>query len=940
MKQFFERIAYIFKFRILWICIAFGVLFSIIITHVFKLQIIKGSEYSEGLKVSIEKTMSVPGSRGRILDRNGKVLAYDELVYAVNVSDSGSYSSKKEKNQTVNSSILKTLELIKENGDSYQCDFGLDHNDNSGWFYTVSESARPGFIRDCFGVATIDELTDEQKNVSAEELASYLIENYQIESEGIPKEDLIELLYLRVNMTANSYSRYMSFTIANEVSNETMSAILEASDEIVGVTVDEKYVRRYNEAKYFSAIIGYTGTVSPEQLDELDTDYPEKKYDKNDIVGKSGVEEAFEKDLSGTKGERVVYLDTVGRITEVISETKAVAGKDVYLTIDTDLQKKLYEILENKITDIILEHLTEGSGKYSFNSDGSVNEIYIRMPEVYHALIRNDLVSLSSLNNPATELEKKVNDIFKKKMEEELKWLADEMNSAGTPYDKLEDSQQNYVTRAFDLLKEQDIFKSEEADAEDEIFAKWNEGEEVSFRKLLEHAIEKGWIDTSEFGTSQYSDLEDIYRSLVSYLLENLDTDRYFMLDVYETLIEAGDITGQQMCMLLYDQGYLKKDSGLYANLNAGVISAKGFIYEALRSKELTPGELGLQPSSGGAIITDPDNGQLLAMVSYPGYDNNRLSGTMDTQYYAKLQYNSSRPMYNWATQAKCAPGSIFKLCTAITALDMGVASAGTSVNCTGLYTDIHPSPKCWVYPSGHGYESMTGAIRDSCNVYFYTMGARIASGKSEVYDSEYGTDMLRTYAERLGLATKSGVEIEESEPRASDTSAIASAIGQGTASYSCINISRYVTTIVADGVCYNSNLILKVADRDGNAVYESKPVVANEMSDISQDTWDTVKTGMRMATSTYPAMKEIKDYGIACKTGTSQPSVYEPDNATYVSYAPYSDPEITLSVEIPFGYTSLYNTEIAANFYKYYFDEYKTSKDNEDAQETDSSEE
>ena len=89
---------------------------------------------------------------------DGKVLAYDELVYAVNVSDSGSYSSKKEKNQTVNSSILKTLELIKENGDSYQCDFGLDHNDNSGWFYTVSESARPGFIRDCFGVATIDEL--------------------------------------------------------------------------------------------------------------------------------------------------------------------------------------------------------------------------------------------------------------------------------------------------------------------------------------------------------------------------------------------------------------------------------------------------------------------------------------------------------------------------------------------------------------------------------------------------------------------------------------------------------------------------------------------------------------------------------------------------------------------------------------------------------------
>ena len=940
MKQFFKRIAYTFKFRILWICIAFGVLFSVIITHIFKLQIIKGSEYSEGLKVSIEKTMSVPGARGRILDRNGKVLAYDELVYAVNLSDSGSYSSKKEKNQTVNSSILKTLKLIKENGDSYNCDFGLDYNDNSGWFYTVSESARPGFIRDCFGVATIDELTDEQKSVSAKELADYLIENYQIESEGVSKEDLIELLYLRVNMTANSYSRYMSFTIANEVSNETMSAILEANDEIVGITVDEKYVRRYNDEKCFSAIIGYTGTISPEQLDEFNVENPEKNYDKNDVVGKSGVEEAFENDLSGIKGERVVYLDTVGRITEVVSETKAVAGKDVYLTIDVDLQKRLYDILENKITDIVLQHLTEGDSKYSFNPDGSVNEIYIRMPEVYYALIKNDLVSLSSLNNPATELENKVNEIFKKKKEEELKWFSNEINSVGTPYDKLEEPQQNYVKRAFDLLKEQGVFRSEEADVEDEILVKWNEGGEVGFREMIEHAIEKGWIDTSEFGTSQYSDLDDIYRALVSYLLEKMDTDRYFMLDVYETLIEAGEITGQQMCMLLYDQGYLKKEGELYENLNAGVITAKGFIYQAMKSKVLTPGELGLQPSSGGAIITDPNTGQLLAMVSYPGYDNNRLSGTMDTQYYAKLQYNSSRPMYNWATQAKCAPGSIFKLCTAITALDMGVASAGTGVNCTGLYTDIHPSPKCWVYPDSHGYENMPEAIKDSCNVYFFTMGAKIASGKNGVYDSEYGTDMLRSYAERLGLATKSGVEIEESEPRASDTSAISSAIGQGTASYSCINISRYVTTIVTDGVCYNSNLILKVADRDGNTVYESKPVVANEMNDISQDTWDTVKNGMRMATFTYPALNQIKDYGIACKTGTSQPSVYEPDNATYVSYAPYSDPEITLSVEIPFGYTSLYNTEIAADLYKYYFDEFKASEDKEDTQETDSSEE
>ena len=91
-------------------------------------------------------------------------------------------------------------------------------------------------------------------------------------------------------------------------------------------------------------------------------------------------------------------------------------------------------------------------------------------------LIKNDLVSLSSLNNPATELENKVNEIFKKKKEEELKWFSNEINSVGTPYDKLEEPQQNYVKRAFDLLKEQGVFRSEEADVEDEILVKWNEG--------------------------------------------------------------------------------------------------------------------------------------------------------------------------------------------------------------------------------------------------------------------------------------------------------------------------------------------------------------------------------------------------------------------------------------------------------------------------------
>ena len=283
--------------------------------------------------------------------------------------------------------------------------------------------------------------------------------------------------------------------------------------------------------------------------------------------------------------------------------------------------------------------------------------------------------------------------------------------------------------------------------------------------------------------------------------------------------------------------------------------------------------------------------------------------------------------MLNWATQAQCAPGSIFKLCTSIAALDTGVADSESDVYCTGVYTDVSPSPKCWVFPDGHGTEVMSTAIRDSCNVFFYTMGNRLASSRDGVYDSDYGTEVLADYAKRLGLATDSGIEVAQAEPHVSDTNAIASAIGQGTASFSCVNISRYVSTIVTNGKCYNSNLILKTTDNDGNILTESKPVIASTMDDVDEEHWATVKYGMLLATDTYDALQN-DPYGIACKTGTSQPSLYEPDNATYVSYAPYDDPEITLSIEVPFGYNSIYNTEMAAVFYKYYFDEYKNKND------------
>ena len=922
MKRFTERLAYIFKHRFAVIAVAFGVLFSILAVHLFRLQIIDGADYLESLSTSIEKEVKTPASRGRIFDRNGNLLAYDELTYAVNISDSGTYKNKTEKNVAVNDTIIKTLRTIKEYGDTYSNDFNLAYEDGTGFYYKVEGDSLTRFLRDCYGVASVDDLEPEERNATPQQLADHLMETYMIDSSDLSSEELIELFYLRVNMTANSYSRYRSFTIANEVNDNTMAAILEDADNLTGVTVDENYVRRYNEAKYYSGIIGYTGVVSTDQLEELQKTNPD--YDLNDIVGKGGIEESFEETLSGDKGEKKVYLDNVGHITEVLSEKQSVAGHDIYLTIDTELQKKLYEVIENKLTDIILEHLRDaGAAKYQYTAEGVMDEIYILMPEVYASFLTNNLVSLSKLHSPSSDLEKSIHSAFEPGQKKALEWLEAELKGDGTDYDELDDNEKEYVWRAFEILTEAGVIDPTILNTEDETVEKWSNGDDISFREFIEYAISSGKVNFDFFSSDQYTESGALYNAIVSHVVELAKTDRKFTINIYKHLCADGSISGVEMCSLLYDHGYLSKDDDLYGPLVTGNLTGRGFIEKALESKILTPGDLGIHPSSGGGIITDPYTGELLAMVSYPGYDNNRLTGDMDTTYYAGLQYNAAAPMLNWATQAKCAPGSIFKLCTAITALDTEVADAYTEVYCEGLYTDVVPSPRCWVFPDMHKTETMATAIRDSCNVFFYTMGNKIASSRDGVYDSDYGTDKLAEYARRLGLATKSGIEIPEAEPKTSDMNAIASAIGQGTASFSCVNIARYVSTIVTNGECRDSNVIMKVTDHDGNVISEHKSEVVSSMDDIDEAHWRTVKYGMLLATDTYPALED-DPYGIACKTGTSQPSIYEPDNATFVSFAPYYDPEITLSIEIPFGYNSIYNTEMAEVFYKYYFDEYK----------------
>lgn len=109
-------------------------------------------------------------------------------------------------------------------------------------------------------------------------------------------------------------------------------------------------------------------------------------------------------------------------------------------------------------------------------------------------------------------------------------------------------------------------------------------------------------------------------------------------------------------------------------------------------------------------------------MVTYPGYDNNRLANHVDGEYYDRLLNDRSLPLYNNATQQRTAPGSTFKPITAVAALTEGLIAPETMIEDKGIFEEVIPSPRCWIYPGGtHGALNVSDALRDSCN-YFFTV--------------------------------------------------------------------------------------------------------------------------------------------------------------------------------------------------------------------------
>lgn len=907
IKDFLKKF---FSSRLFVLAAVFIVFFGIILARIFTLQVVNGKSYQENFSLKIQMKQPINAARGNIYDKNGKLLAYNELAYSISINDSTTYSSTKEKNKAVNAELAEILTVLKNNGETLNNDFKIDRKKDGTYSFNVSGSSLNRFRADVFGKSSADDLEYDkdtgidEANATAEQIMEYLMgkDNFGISSK-YDGDLAYRIVVVRYAMLGNRFARYKEVKIATDVSDKTVAYVNEHMDTLSGISVNEDMIRKYNYSEYFSSIIGYTGPISESEYTALHK--KNKDYTQNDTVGKAGMEQYYETYLRGKNGEQKFYIDNVGRISEIISSTDSVAGDDLYLSIDADLQKATYLALQNEIAAIVYSNIKSGE---------------IPINDVYTALIGNSVINTEHFSKAkASDTEKNVLSVFKSRQKTTLGKIKQELTSSPEALNTMSDEVLDEFTYIISMLKDDQVLLKNEIDTSDSVYQKWK-NQKISPKEYLSYCITQHWIDISQLNVDEkYADSTEVYDALCKYILKNIKTDTEFSKIIYQYMITRGEISPRQLCLILFDQGVLDYDDATVNKLKNGSLSPRDFLMKKIYNIEITPAQLALEPCTGSCVVTDEKTGEIRAMVSYPGYDSNKLANGVDSEYFASLQHDKSSPLLNYATQQKTAPGSAFKLVSATAGLAENVITTSDQIRCTGIYNDISNKPKCWIYPGSHGLDNVSEAIRDSCNVFFYTVGNRLAQKKTGSYNDANGIDLIQKYAHIYGLDQKTGLEISESKSSVATKYPVMAAIGQSDNNYTTVALSRYVTA-VASGKKYNYQLMNKIVDADGKTVKKYKADYEDISDTLTSSQWDAIHSGMREVVSTMDRFQGF-DIPVAGKTGTAQQTGHA-NHGLFVGYAPYDDPEITIAVRIANGYSSHNAATAARNVISYYYKE------------------
>ena len=909
MKSFFERLSELLKSRIFIVFCGISVLFLILVIRLFYLQILNGEKYQQELKTSIMNPVAIPASRGSIYDRYGRPLATNQVAFSVKIDDSINIDFSQSRNNILNIiaeqifsqglTLESTLPISNSENPEFlfnndkkaekewkqsigmeKSDLDMNASDTLKYLYekyeidnSYTEEQKRGIVslainstdrnlmlinlinilkengEEIYGDVPITTsepysfmfddnekkeeswkqsvgMSGEELKYSADETIDYLVEYFGI-AKCLPESIKRDMVSLRYSLYLIRYKKYQPVTAAIEVSDKTIAVIEENQDTLPGVMIDTDSLRVYPDGEYFAHIVGYIRSMSAEEYDE----YSQYKnpdgsniYSLNDVIGKTGIEKVEELNLNGQDGEMLVEVDSVGRRINTIETKEPISGKDVFLTIDKNLQMTAFNALEKYLTEVQLVRLTTGSSK---DSTVSSTELFITMVE-------SNNISAKSILKSETGEQKVVKDIILSK--------------------------------------------------------------------------------NSQLSADNSEDVETAKTIIVN-------------------CIESGEISLRQLTLILFEQGVITGDEAYIDSVRAGNKSPLTVVIEKLKSSDLKPYETGLDPCTGSVVVSKVDSGEVLALVTYPSYDNNRLVNNFDNEYYNNLLQDPSTPLVNRPVSEKKAPGSTLKMVTALAGLETGVITPYSTITDTGAFTKAGwPYAKCWAYNSGvHGSINVSEALEVSCNYYFYETMYRMGNAQENTTLNSINT--LNEYMAIFGLNTYTGIEIGETMPnmasaeykertvksqnpdasssqtRWTDGDSIRAGIGQSVNNFTSANMAKYIATLANGGTLYKMHIIDKISNPDRTLFEEVAEVIEN-IHEFDEENLEAVYEGMRLVTQGPKGTLRtaFKDFPIdvAAKSGTAQQSQLRSDHTLFVGFAPYENPQISIAVMVPFGDSSV----------------------------------
>lgn len=908
MRRYYEHFLELCKNRIFVMLCGVIVLFVIIVLRLFSLQIIHGEEYEASITASVSKNLPVPASRGGIYDRYGRPLAINTVAYSVQVDGSLTLELSDTEKQNLSKALMNWL---WENG--HQQVNSLPISLSSPYSFTFEGTEDEIEKQENRWKASIG-LEKRQYKMTAEECLAYLYEKYDVPSnyspqqkraylslvmsddrnlmaltlalklnefgetitdelpldteapyafqfggnsnrekswkesmqmekeqlqynslqtldylrdffglpEGLPNDLVRDALGIRYSLYLKRYQQFQSVTIATDVSDKTLAYIEENQDTFPNVVIDTVSLREYPEGKYFSHIIGYIRQMTESDYalykDEVDAQ-GNPLYSQTDIVGQDGMEKLFERELNGVDGKVQIEVDNQGRRMSVIDSTEPVPGKDVFLTLDSELQKVAYDTLESELRKAVLKKLT-GGGKNSV----STTELFTSMINVNHISAQ--------------------------------KMLQAEDGTQKAVYDKLKQAI-------------------------------------PTFRP----------------------DQDDAVTVAKEFLIDGL---------------EKGTISVRELTLMMIEQGHLPVTEEEKAGIENGA-SPLSLIIKKLSSGEMSPADTGLDPCTGSVFVTQVGTGEVLASVTYPSYDNNELVNTFNNAYYNDLLQDGNTPLVNRPLKQKKASGSTFKMITALAGLETGTITPNTLITDKGLFKDAGlPYARCWIYSNTGGTHravNVSHALEVSCNYFFYELAYRM--GNAENGTSNQAITTLNEYMAAFGLNDYTGLELDEygptmaspankekavktfnpdattSQTRWTDGDTIRTAIGQSINSYTPAQITKYISTLANGGTLYKLHMVDHIQNPDGSLHSEVEETVEN-VTKFKEENLQAVYEGMYLVTNgsrgTLRTAFNDLPVKVAAKTGTAEEDKNRSSHTWFVCFAPYDDPQIAITVMIPFG--------------------------------------